>query len=82
MMSFNHNNKTNCPCKDCTDRYPGCHDKCERFAGWKQMLEEYRKNEREYHQKNDVISDAKLHTIWKSRRYNSRVGHGKRFGQG
>ena len=22
------------PCKDCTDRYPGCHSKCTKYIKW------------------------------------------------
>lgn len=24
------------PCKDCQDRFPGCHDHCERFHEWQE----------------------------------------------
>lgn len=23
------------PCKDCADRFPACHDSCDRFATWR-----------------------------------------------
>jgi hypothetical protein len=23
------------PCKDCEERYPACHDKCEKYKDWK-----------------------------------------------
>lgn len=23
------------PCKDCADRYPGCHDRCSGYQSWK-----------------------------------------------
>ena len=26
---------TNATCKDCPERYPGCHDRCERFQEWR-----------------------------------------------
>jgi hypothetical protein len=28
--------RTNAPCKDCKDRYIGCHGKCERYAEFKE----------------------------------------------
>lgn len=24
-----------CPCKGCPDRHEACHDRCERYKGWK-----------------------------------------------
>lgn len=24
-----------CPCKDCTDRYVGCHSNCSKYKDWK-----------------------------------------------
>lgn len=31
-------------CKDCTDRYPGCHDKCEKY---RESLKKYHKFDRD-----------------------------------
>ena len=28
------------PCKDCPDRYSGCHSKCERYIGWRKEFDE------------------------------------------
>lgn len=41
--------KAEAPCKDCQDRKPGCHSKCEKYASYK----EKRKKE------NDVIESNK-----------------------
>lgn len=30
-------------CKDCEDRHPGCHGKCEKYAEFKQWREERKK---------------------------------------
>lgn len=38
----------NNPCKDCTGRYPGCHDHCPARQSWVQEHERVRKAEREY----------------------------------
>lgn len=27
---------TTVPCKDCADRYPGCHGKCDAYKEWRQ----------------------------------------------
>ena len=24
-----------CPCKDCPERHPACHDRCERYIEWR-----------------------------------------------
>lgn len=34
------------PCKECMDRTPGCHDKCQTFRGFRARLEEKRKYEK------------------------------------
>lgn len=36
------------PCKDCANRNPGCHDKCEKYLAWKVKLNELNKARREY----------------------------------
>ncbi len=36
------------PCKDCPDRYPGCHAKCERYKSWKKEWDELKEKERIY----------------------------------
>lgn len=28
---------TNSTCKECPERSPGCHDRCERFKAWQQL---------------------------------------------
>lgn len=30
------------PCLDCPDRYPACHDHCERYQQWKENHEQKR----------------------------------------
>lgn len=36
------------PCKDCPNRYPACHDKCEKYKAWKSRLDEVNKRRKEY----------------------------------
>lgn len=36
--------KAEFPCKECANRYPGCHDKCEKY---RESLKRYRKFDRE-----------------------------------
>ena len=39
-----HINKTkSSSCKDCGEREPGCHDKCQEYASFKKELEEEKK---------------------------------------
>lgn len=35
--------KTDCPCKGCTDRteFGACHDTCEKYIDWKKKVQEY-----------------------------------------
>ena len=39
------------PCKDCTDRFATCHDKCEKYKAWKSRLDEVNKRRKEYNEK-------------------------------
>ena len=36
----------NSPCKDCGDRYPACHSKCEKYLEFRTKLKEYQEEER------------------------------------
>ncbi len=36
------------PCKDCTNRTPGCHDRCYDYKAWKAEQEKIRQAEKEY----------------------------------
>ena len=39
------------PCKECKDRFLGCHSKCERYAEMKAENEKTRKNREDYFKK-------------------------------
>ena len=57
-------NKPIFPCKDCKDRYPACHDKCEKY---KESLKEYHRLEQ---LTDDCMSAALLtHTKATAERY-------------
>lgn len=50
MYIFNDGgNIINAPCRDCPDRYLGCHDTCKKYISYKEALKEI--NEREYKKK-------------------------------
>lgn len=36
------------PCKGCTERYPGCHDHCEKYDTWKAEIKKQKDAEKEY----------------------------------
>ena len=44
------------PCKDCTDRDPGCHDKCQGYADWKAKLGKVNEERRKYNQRAAIFS--------------------------
>lgn len=31
------------PCKDCMERYIGCHSSCDRYIGWRKEFDEQKK---------------------------------------
>ena len=35
------------PCKGCTERYVGCHGKCEKYAAWQSKHEKAKQRQRE-----------------------------------
>ena len=45
-------------CKGCTDRYPGCHDKCEKY---RESLKKYRALDREADR---VYAKPVIHAVW------------------
>lgn len=49
-----------CPCKDCRDRYPGCHSKCDKYIIWKDANEANNKKIREAKNKERITFDPRL----------------------
>jgi len=43
------------PCKDCPNRYPGCHSKCERYKAWKQEWDKLKEKERIYNEQQRIF---------------------------
>ena len=39
----------NSPCKDCSERYLGCHDRCPKYASFKMKNKEIEKKRKEYY---------------------------------
>jgi hypothetical protein len=77
--SFNQTGESNCPCKLCEIRTPGCHSRCEKYKAWKAMLEKRRKAEKECLAKYNTLSDDAKHFLWKQKRYSRqrRGSHGR-----
>ena len=44
------------PCKDCPDRYPACHDKCEKYKERKKLVDGANKARKEYQFKAAIFS--------------------------
>jgi len=68
-IKFNRDNTSGCPCKGCEDRYPACHDKCEKFRTWRIKVDTKRENERQFHQRMDTMSESKKRELWRQKRY-------------
>lgn len=60
------------PCMGCAERYPGCHDHCERYRAWHAKVLEAHRKEREYRISMDVMSENKKRTVWRKMRYRSK----------
>jgi len=43
------------PCKDCPNRYPGCHSKCEQYKAWKQEWDKLKEKERIYNEQQRIF---------------------------
>lgn len=63
-------NNGNGPCKDCADRYPGCHDHCDRFKEWHEKVAARNKAERDFRMSQDIVSERAKRNMWKKLRYN------------
>lgn len=42
------------PCKDCVDRYPGCHSHCEKYKSWKAEWDSFKEKERKRKEQDEV----------------------------
>ena len=78
MMDFNRESSHKCPCKTCPDK--GCgiyHDSCPKYTEWRSMVDAKNKAERQRHQNNDTMSDAKKKASWRSKRYSRQLTYNK-----
>ena len=68
-MAFNREmHNSGCPCKDCENRTPGCHDTCEGYKAWRSGWDKMMETRREYLKSFDTISDSYIkHLLRKNR---------------
>lgn len=48
--------RENPPCKGCADRYIACHDKCEKYKEWKNLVNSANRARKEYQFKAAIFS--------------------------
>lgn len=57
------------PCRDCRDRYVGCHSECERHAEWQRRVDAEREKMRVAYKKDAVMSSYKTTSIKRGKKY-------------
>ena len=78
MMDFNRESNHACPCMHCPDKGCGAyHSQCEKYLKWRKKLDERNAAEREIHQRNDTMSEAKKRATWRSKRYSRQLTYNK-----
>lgn len=80
MTSVCGNYNNGCPCrKDCPDRVvePNCHGHCERYLAWKQDHDKKKEAERVQKMNRYPMSEAKVRSMWKTKRYSRQVRYNK-----
>ena len=64
----------NCPCRNCTERHPACHGKCEKYIAWKDMrsnvLTKMRNDKENY-------TDHDSQPFWRKHRKDARSKRGQ-----
>lgn len=59
------------PCKGCEERFPACHDSCEKYQAWKKDREEAKEKRRKYNAIEGVVISHKADLwvrMWKGHR--------------
>lgn len=74
-MSEWRSKNNGCPCKDCEDRIPGCHDRCADYKAWKATQEELKAADKKRRGVN-TMSDAKRKALSRKAMRVKRYGHG------
>ena len=69
-----------CPCKECEERYAGCHGKCPEYTEWKKSHDEILKSRSAHvRELNDIIGTEDQIKKMYHRRQRHAPKHGKRF---
>ena len=70
LSSANANIVSNC--RNCKERYPGCHDSCEDYRDYKTRLEDFKVKRAAIRNKNSELDAHKRDAIEKERRKRKR----------
>ena len=70
--SYSSNPNIISKCKDCTDRYPACHDSCEYYKDYKTKLEDFKEKKDKIKKKNAELYTQKRDSIERERRKRKR----------
>lgn len=65
-------------CKDCPDRYPGCHSECQKYKEQKRKQDEINEKIKKEKAKERMYQDhmGKIHEKYRKK---TRYGHGRKY---
>ena len=66
--------KENAPCKGCSDREPGCHGRCEKYAKWVEPIVKAREARKQRNEAMNYEIDRMVKERQKKRRSNNGKG--------
>ena len=58
-----HKKQNDAPCRDCEDRFPGCHDACPTYRTWRLMFDEQNLKLREDWEINGCTKEGCIKTM-------------------
>jgi len=56
------------PCKECPDRFPGCHSQCPKYLAWRKEYDKEKEQERQQKQLYNSTNPIRRNK-WKNRQY-------------
>lgn len=68
-MGFNQQRRIITCCKDCTDRFPGCHGSCEKYKEQRAQYDEAKAEVMKYFNVSCGLSEQKIRSAHKVTRY-------------
>lgn len=75
-MAFNSERRVITCCKDCPDRYPGCHGQCEKYKAERAVYDAQKKAFMEKYEVQSRLSQQTFDTIHKTRKH---INYRKKF---